>query len=208
MTAIAPTFQLDQSGLADLQTISSRQAGRGEAFRRILERSGLTQAKLAQELGFGRSTISNWVKETRWPPDPEMRLALATMGVDRKQIVDHWGSALSTDSEAIDLAVNLKMYLDCEADPLERKLIIGRTLEEEVFIRQGFRGREDTRAAEFFMNRLDRYEELKRKQNVSTQRNVTPEQGQWAAGAGVYANQPEATTDVGFSDDAEDVPWL
>ncbi len=201
------TLTLDSDGLTDLQIIAQRAPGKGDAFRRMLARANLSQGDLAIAIGKHRTAISSWCSEDRWPTDEDMRRALANMGIDRKQLLDCWGVLLSTEiSPKIDiqqLAVTLKCLLDFEDDPLERKLIIGRTLEEEVFIRQGFKGREDTRAAEFFMSRLDKYEELKQKRSLGSMRDVTPAQVDAARG-NVYVNDPVTSNTTTPSEEQPD----
>ena len=198
---------LDESGLADVTVLANRQPGKGDAMRRLMVACGYAQGKLAMEMGVNRATISAWVSETRWPSDEEIKQACLLMGIPRDQIVQAWMAApRQAGQEDVDLAKQLQQLLWGETRALKRKLIIGRTMEEEVFIRQAFRAREDVRAAQLFFSRLDQYEDQARHESIETV-NVTPQQAGWAQGTGVY--EPRAADVVPpIVEDVSGVTWL
>ncbi len=195
--ATLQTLTLDADGLTDLQIIAQAAPGKGDAFQRLLDRAQCSQAEIARRIGCTRASVTQWCSEARWPKPDTLRLALIQLGVDRKQLIDTWGILLGTEitprGEAQELVVNLRNELLFITEPLERLLTIGRTLREQVFIRQGFKGFEDTRAAEYFTKELDKYEELERIKGSKEPRNVSPQVAKWAAGEDIY-KQPATTT--------------
>jgi transcriptional regulator with XRE-family HTH domain len=190
------TLTLDADGLTDLQIIAQQAPGYGAAFQRMLNRANFSQSALAHQLNISRSTVTQWCSEARWPKGETLRNALSCLGIDRKQLVDTWGVLLGTEiaprGESQQIAVNIRNELLFESDKLERLLIIGRNLDEQIFIRQGFKAFEDTRSAEYFSARLEKLEEESRKRRLGGARNVTPAQAKASAGD-VYETESPAT---------------
>lgn len=204
------TITLTDDQRTDLQIIAQRAPGRGQAFQRLITIADMSHADVAHAIGRSRGTISSWCTESRWPPDDDIRRALVAIGIDRKQLLDTWGVLLATDvaprEDLTRLAQSIKVALDFESDKLERHLIIFRGLGEEILIKQGFKAREDTRAAEFFFNKWEKAEEEKQKRSLGSSRNVTPAQAMAASGD-VYENAPISDSGTpGAQDGSPDTP--
>lgn len=180
----ARTLTLDDAGLEDLRTIAQRKAGKGEALQRMLDRAELTHASFAAVIDVQRATVSSWTREDRWPNDRDLKRVVGALGISTQILKREWQA---THQDDIDLAFQLKSELDFLEDPIDRFILIADTLEEQIFIKQGFKGQEDTRAAEYFTTRADMYREVHRKRSVQTSRSVNGSQASWASGTNVYA---------------------
>ena len=178
------TVPLDDAGLVDLQIIAVKGPGKGAALQRMLTRCDCTHDEAGKILKRTRNTVTSWCSEHRWPTDRDLRELLVGIGLPRDILAAQWQVAYA---DASVVAKQLKDELEWVFDPIERFVLIADSLEEEVFIRQGFKACEDTKAAEFFTARADKYREQKRKMSVKDTRDVTPEQAQWSSGEGVYA---------------------
>lgn len=193
------TLTLDADGLTDLQIIAQGAPGKGAAFQRMLDRAGLTQSMIAERIGQTRSSVTTWCTEYRWPKPDTLRRALVHIGIDRKQLSDTWGVLLGTEiapkSEMQGLAVTLRNELMFMDDALERLVFIGRTMREQVFMRQAFKAIDDTRAAEYFSRELKEIEAEHRLRGEKTVRVVSSTSAAWTTGQGVYAT-PEAPAKI------------
>lgn len=208
----------DAALLTDLEIIALGEPGKGPALKRCLERAGLTFKAVATQLGYdpntdaGRTTVSHWVSERRWPPPATIRQVLSHCNIDRKILLDQFGLQLGTEvtpaKESRELAVALRNELMFEFDEFERRDVIFQSLAEKVLIFQGFKAFDDTRAAQFFFERMDQHGEEKRLRAADRAVNVTPTASKWSRNEGVYPNgsspQVSSTTASGGSTTSQD----
>lgn len=197
----------DPDLITDLEILALQEPGKGPALQRCLDRAGLTHRELANKLGYetdsesGRSTVSMWCNERRWPPQSKIREILVHLNIDRKLLLDKFGVALGTEvtpaSESRQMLVNLRNEMMFEFEEFERRDIIFTNTAEKVLLFQAFKAFDDTRAAQLFFERFDKHVEEKRKRQLGTARNVTPQQSAWAGGQGVY-EQGDTTTGGGL----------
>lgn len=180
----------DLAFIADLQVIAKKEPGKGAALSRMLERADCTHADLAECLGKARGTVSAWVQETRWPDDPTVRNALIALKCDRRMLLDYCGPVITSsnefDPQALAVAVFTSIF-DVD-DPFDRESLIYNTLYEKALIAQGIKATSDTRAFVAFDDAMRKHEELKRKRNASSVRDISPAQAEWSTGASVYAD--------------------
>ena len=197
----------DAELLTDLEIISLGEPGKGPALKRCLERAGLTFKEVASALGYdpntdaGRTTVSHWVSERRWPPAATIRQVLSQCNIDRRLLLDLFGLQLGTEvtpaRESRELAVALRNELMFEFDEFQRRDIIFQSLAEKVLIFQGFKAFDDTRAAQFFFERMDKHVEEKRLIASERAVNVTAKSKSWGQGEGVYgASTPSTKSDT------------
>jgi hypothetical protein len=178
----------DPDFLTDLRIITRREPGKGQAFQRMLDRAGMTHDALAQELDCGRTRVTNWCSEFRWPDDAEMRNALLALRIDRKLILNECGPALVMKDAEFDpkaLAVTLYQSLFGENDPFERERLIYDSLWEKTLIAMGFKALRDVRAFLAFTEQREKWQEERRLRSQNSVRDVTPRQANWAAGEDV-----------------------
>ena len=194
-----PVVRPDAELLTDLEIIALCQPGKGAALKRIIERAGLTFAALAAKLGYdpssdaGRTTISHWTSERRWPPAATIRQTLMICNIDRKVLLDKFGLALDTEvtplAESKQMLVSLRNELMFEFDEFERRDIIFSNTAEKVLLFQAFKAFDDVRAAQLFFERFDKHVEEKRQRALGSSRNVTPQQAQYVSGENVYKDE-------------------
>jgi transcriptional regulator with XRE-family HTH domain len=195
MSTTEPALKNDADLLTDLEIIALNEPGKGQALKRIIDRAGMTNRQMAEKLGYdpesdaGRTTLSQWFSERRWPPAARIREVLVHCNIDRKVLLDKFGIALGTEvtpiAETRQLLVSLRNELMFEFDEFERQDIIFNNTREKVLLFQAFKAFDDVRAAQLYFERLDKHEEEKRRRGGNEPRNVTPQQSAWNAGQDV-----------------------
>lgn len=205
----------DPDLITDLEIIALSQPGRGQALKRIVERSGLTHRELAEKLGYdpasdvGRTTMHHYYGERRQPSAQTTRQILVACNVDRKLLLEKFGTVLGTEITAIaesrDMLVTLRNELMFTFDEFARRDIIFSNTAEKVLLFQSFKAFDDVRAAQLFFERYDKHEEEKRLKGETKAVNVTPQSATWLADP--YKAGAKDTTTSGKSDAVACEEW-
>lgn len=185
----------DPSFMLDLALIARGEPGKGAALSRLIQMAGSNHPQLAEKLRLNRSTVTLWCSEKRWPSAEKLRDALHHLNVDRKLVIQAFGTRLPSwkEFDPKQFMETLESALANKGDAHEREGLIHEFFWEKTVIGQYLRSPNDARAAEFVKDTRKEWLEAERLRSAPKQRNVTPTSQSWI----------EADTTTSCKSDAE-----
>lgn len=180
--------------LTDLDIVSKRRPGRGQALARLLSYAGVTQREAGEALGLDESALSHWISERKNPSFENLRKFLAFIEVDHALVVKNLGHVIQQDAVAdvlrarlnprtiqVTLDELLKIYT--EEDPDKREELIFSVVMEPIVTAQAVKAMAgDTKAAQWIDAREAKVNERIRLKGIGTMQPVSALQAAWARG--------------------------
>ena len=116
-------------------------------YKRLMDECELTQDKLSERLGKNRSTVTNFIRLLKLPPDIQaaLRDTRITMGHAKALLaIDHLPTLLSAFKETVDKGLSVRqteelvrgVNLDAPATPSVREAADKRSSEGDIFLRK------------------------------------------------------------------------
>jgi transcriptional regulator with XRE-family HTH domain len=186
-TALAAPAYLTYDGLlTDLDIIFHDEQGKGLAFKRLKEASGISSPELAKRIGWtniesGRKSIQGWFREDRWPGQETLRRAILALGVDRALLSDRYAQLVTVQGQDVKAIIEtITRDLAWRFEEFDQLDTVFTTLTVKVVLAQGIRALSDVRSAQLFLERADKHDEERRRKANQKVHDVAGAVASWA----------------------------
>jgi len=158
--------------LQDTEIVCRKMNGWGAAFRRLRERSDLSQSEVADVIGVERTSLSNWEQEKHFPQPDTLRKALAVIGVDARLLFRYFGlqlegekalevlnAQISPNAAALTLAQTLIQLADRNKQEVSEAITT--LMDSRILAAISLKALSDVQAAKLYFERSDKIQEAR-----------------------------------------------